>query len=522
MSHLKIIRAGCLLAAACVLLTTGCATHTANAGMAMAKLKAGDTASALKWSEKLKKSSRSGDLGFLESGRIKMLAGDFSGSRADFETAIGQVLEETETGPVIRVGSAGSTIAASTFADDKIRKYELSPYEVIQLLHYQTLNYLFSGDPDGASVEMRRTVFAQDAIAEKYSGEVEDHQSEADETQAKALEAVNAKMETMGPVLERTRSSHENGLAWYFCGLMFEKQGDLSNATLCYRKAWELAPKNPSIVKDFLRLLQTQDRQAFLNLALKNNMDVKSLTRGSTEIVLLYEDALISQRYAEKIPFPIPDFEGTITLVSIDFPFYSDSVYMPSAIAITDNGAELGFAEPAVYLQSLAYRDLKEKIPGVVIRNVTRAVTKIAAQQVANQGSNYTKYGMMAFNAATSLSSTSDTRAWYSIPMATHVYRGSVSAGEHTLQCRNPASGMTVEIQVAVSEGETRVVWIADTGGIAVAATASLSGKGLPPTYQQFNAIFYTNEMPLAADQPATISSEVESVTREKSEETVL
>jgi hypothetical protein len=304
---------------------------------------------------------------------------------------------------------------------------------------------------------------------------------------------------------------------------MFEKQGDLANATLCYRKAWEISPQNPCIVKDFLRLLQTQDRQAFLDLVLQNNMDVKSLTRGSTEIVVLYEDSLISQRHAEKVPVPIPDFQGTITLISIDFPFYNDPAYTPAPLTLMDNGAELGVAEPALYLQSLAYRDLKDKIPGVVVRNVTRAVTKIAAQQVANQGGDSLKYGMMMINAVSSIASTSDTRAWYSIPMETQLYRGSITPGNHTLECISPISGTAMSIPVTMVEGETRVVWIADTGGIAVAATASVSGTGAPPTYRQFNNPFCTNGVPSSVDQQATISSGmVESVTSEGSKETVL
>jgi hypothetical protein len=497
---------GFILLASFALFATGCATHSANAGMAINRLRAGDTSSALSWSEKLKTSLLSKDLGYMESGRIKMLSGDFAGSRADFATAIDRVLEETENGPVLRVSSVGSTVAASTIADDTIRKFELSPYEIIQLLHYQTLNYLFSGDPDGASVEMRRTVFAQDAIAEKYSQEVANQQAGVDDTKAKAMATVDAKMQSMGPALERTRSSHENGMAWYFCGLIFEKQGDAANATLCYRKAWELAPQNSCIVKDFLRLLQTQDRQAFLDLVLQNNMDVKSLTRDSTEIVVLYEDSMISQRYAEKIPLPIPDFRGAITLISIDFPFYSDSAYVPSSLTITENGTEVGVAEPAVYLQSLAYRDLKEKMPGIVVRNVTRAVTKVAAQQVVNnQNDDLMKIGMMAFNAVSSLAATADTRAWYSIPMATQLYRGPISAGTHILTCRGSLSGTTLAIPVTVSAGETRLVWIADTGGIAVVATASLSGKGLPPTFQQFNNPFVTN----GVQRPINISAEM-------------
>ena len=521
---------GVLLLVMWAVLVTGCATHSAGAGTAISSLKAGDTTSALLWSEKLKLSGRSGDLGCVESGRIKMLAGDFSGSLTDFETAIDTVLEETENGPAIKVGSVGSTLLASTFADDTVRKYNLAPYEVIQLLHYQTLNYLFNGDPQGAAVEMRRTVFAQDAIAEQFAGEVEEAQEEAQEeadqaqadTKAKAMAAVNEKMASLGPALVRTRSAHENGLAWYLCGLMFEKLGEPSNATLCYRKAWELSPDSPCVTKDFLRLLQTQDRQAFINLVLKNNMDINELTRGSTEIVVIYEEDLISQRHAEKIPIPIPDFQGAITMVSIDFPSYSDSAYQPSLLTISAEGQQLGVTEPAVYLQSLAYRDLKDKIPGVVLRNVTRAITKVATQQAANQGNAYTKYGMMAFNAASSLAATSDTRAWYSIPMVTQLYRGSISPGTHILECCSPLSGTPLSIPVTITEGETRLVWIADTGGIAVTATASLSGNGTPPTYAQFNNPFNTNGVPDSINQSIVISPDSTSLTSEESKEIAL
>jgi hypothetical protein len=157
----------------------------------------------------------------------------------------------------------------------------------------------------------------------------------------------------------------------------------------------------------------------------------------------------------------------------------------------------------------------------VVVRNVTRAVAKVAAQQAANnQNDDLMRFGMMAINAASSLATTADTRAWYSIPMVTQLYRGPLSAGTHTLHCR--AGGTTLAIPVTVTEGETRLVWIADTGGIAVAATASLSGKGLPPTYQQFNNPFYTNGAPVAVNGSAATTSGVESVTSEGNKVTVL
>ncbi|MDD3276502.1 MAG: hypothetical protein PHP93_05575 [Kiritimatiellales bacterium] len=102
--------AGFILLAVLTVLPTGCATHSAGVGAALSSLKAGDTATALQWAERLKMSALSKNLGQIESGRIKMLAGDFAGSRADFATAIDKILEETENGPAIRVGSIGTTL----------------------------------------------------------------------------------------------------------------------------------------------------------------------------------------------------------------------------------------------------------------------------------------------------------------------------------------------------------------------------------------------------------------------------
>ena len=494
-------RLTCRLVGSCLVaglfFLTGCSTYSQNAGVAMSKLKAGNTAAALKWSEKLENSVFSKNLGQIESGRIKMLAGDFTGSRADFATVINQIIEETETGPVIHLGSVGTALTSATVTDDTLRKYQPAPYEVIQLLYYQTLNYLFCGDPEGAGVEMRRTVFAQDAIAEKRFKEVQKKQQAAEEeaqtkqAQSDALASVESKMATMGPVMERTRSSFENGLAWYFCGVLFEKQGDQANAALCYRKAWELAPDNPFVFTDFMRLLRTQDSQRFAEMAARHPVNEQALRGNRTEIIVLYEESLISQRRAEKVMVPVPDFRGAITYISIDFPLYIDPAYRPRPLTLWEGGAVVGETRPAVYLQSLAYRDLKEKIPGIVFRNVTRALTKVATQQAANnQNDDRLIVGMMIFNAASSIASTSDTRAWYSIPMGTQLYRGAVEPGTHLLHCRAPGSVGELTIPVTVAEGETRLVWIAAPGGIAVAATASLSEKGLPPTFQQFNNTF--------------------------------
>jgi len=459
----------------------GCVSTNIDTTKALDCLRAGDDPGALAWSEKLKHSIYSKDLGLAETGRVRMLSGDFLGSSTNFAVLIDKVIEDTESGPVIKMGSVGANVMAGTVTDDRTRSYQLPAYEFINALQYQLLNHIFLGAPDAAAVEARRAVFAQEQIAEKYGKEVQDIQVQAaDDKHANASQTVDAQMQSMAPVLELSRSSFENGLTWYLCGLLFEQDQDQANASLSYRKAWELMPGNPYIQKDFLRLLRTQDAEAYKGLLAQTGADPDTLKRNATEIILILEEGFISQRQSMKVPLPVP---GVNTVVSVDFPIYRDEPYTPAAIAIHGGGRELGMSALALSVQSLAYRDLKEKIPGIVVRNATRVATRVAMQYGANQAGDLAKYSVMAFNTISAAINKADTRAWYTLPMVAHLYRGGIEPGEHMIELRSQSNGFVARVPVKVAEGETRLVWVADFGGNARAATASLNGKGGPVSY---------------------------------------
>jgi len=466
-----------------LLALTGCVSTNVSVDRALNSMRAGDDPQALLWSEKLKGSFYSQQLGFIETGRVRMLSGDFLGSSTNFAAVIDSVIEKSETGPVVKVGDVGANVMAGTVTDDRTRAYQVPPYEFIQALHYQMLNDLFLGKPDAAMVEARRAVFAQEQIAEKYGKEVEDARTQSQASHADVLGKVDAQMQNMAPVIEMTRSSFENGLAWYLCGVLFEQDNDKANAALAFRKAWELSPGNPYVERDFLRLLRTQDEETFKGLLKQSGVKPDTLVRPSTEIILIAEEGFVSQRHSVKIPLPLP-IPGVNTLTSVDFPVYQDPAYAPMALEIREKDQTLGLSALALSVQSLAYRDLKEKMPGIVVRNVTRVTTRVAAQALANQGGDALKYSVLAFNAISTLINKADTRAWYTLPMAAHLYRGAIAPGEHLLEVRNPSNGFVTRFPVKVTEGETRVIWLADLGGNARVATASLNGKGAPATFQ--------------------------------------
>ena len=466
----------CVAALVGVSFITGCVSPNAAVDRARANLRSENYLAAQAWADDLKTSMFSKELGMLESGRIHMLAGDFEASVADFDRAIETVMAKSETGPVINMGDVAGNVVAGTITDDRTRAYRIPPCEFIQALNYQMWNYIFLGKPDDARVEARRAMFAQDALAEKYGPMVEQGRSSAS-SKADAMGAVDSRMASMGPVLEKTRCSYENGLAWYFCGILFELNGDAANARLSYQKAWELAPGNPYVERDMLRLTRSESPDTFNDLMARSRLPVESLSRSATEIVLVVEEGFVSQRYSVKIPLPLL---GT-TATSVDFPMYNEDYHQPMPLSLSSGSTELGLLTPSLFLQSLAYQDLKEKIPGIVVRNVTRVTARVAAQQVANQaGNGYVQLGVGLFNLASAIINKADTRAWYTLPMVAHVYRGNIAPGDYNLSLVNRANGRTVSFPVTVAQGETRFIWIGDPAGRSRVVSASMNGKGAP------------------------------------------
>lgn len=488
---------GVTLAALAVLLVfTGCVSSNAKVDRALYGLRTGNDAVALAWANEIKGSIYSKDLGSLEAGRVQMLGGDFLGSSTNLSAAIDTVIEQTDDGPRIKLGDVGANIMAGTVTDDRTRPYRLPPYEFIHALEYQMLNRVFLGDLVGATVEARRAVFAQDQIVEQYGADVSTSRDSVPEDQTAGLQKVDEEMATLDAVAELSRSSYENPLTWWLCGVLFEQDKDMANARLAYQKAHDLIPGNPFIQCDWLRALRSQDQVGYRAALAQANINETSLARPQTELILIFEEGFVPQRLSKKIPVPV-----LTAIVSVDFPFYETPAHTPASVAVSDNGNALGASALALNVQSLAYRDLKERMPGIVTRNITRAAVRVAASIAANEAAKHDstgvgsaiQIGVLLSTAIASAINRADTRAWYTLPMVTHIWRGAVDHGERTLELRNPSTGLVTRVPVTVAQGESRLIWMVDTGGNTRAASASLNGRGAPATFGVYNSVLGTH-----------------------------
>jgi len=457
---LAIIAAGLILG--------GCRTSYKEAVAARQDLMFGTGELALTRATEMANSKVNRTLGKFELARIKMLRGDFAGSSAVFGPQLDELFDESDTGPVLKKGVVAGNILAGTLGDDRAIPYELPAFELLFGLQYQALNSLALGKPDHARAYLRRATAVQEQLKEENSEEPNAESPNADAGAAanaqNAATASNQIVARLSPVADEVRASYENALAWYLMGFFLSKDNDPGNAEIAYREAGRICP-------------------AILPLA--------AAPKGAgDDVLVVYEENLVDMREPIKIPLP---FGGTVW--SVDFPVYSAPPYPPSPIAVEVGGAQAAQCVPVVNVQALAYRDLKDRVPGIATRNVTRAAVKIAAQQVANHintgssgGDLALMLGVLAYNAASTAINEADTRAWQSVPEHVHLARLSLPAGAGGVTVRNARTGRACQVAVPPGGG-TKIVWITDVRGFATAGVFSVSANGRPATWERIPSL---------------------------------
>ena len=416
----------------------GCRTYHKAAVASRADFLGGTGLAAEERAESLYKSSKTMKLGAFEKGRMKMLKGDFEGSSKDFAPILEDLFDETAEGPVFRTSSIAGTALAATVGDDFSIPYDPPAFETVMALQYEALNSLCLGKEDNARVYMRRATAIQTQLKDEKAPATEESKDQKNaQSINKATSEINSHLDEVAALVT---SPYENAVAWYLAGFLMECDGDASNAAIAYREAARICPGAARFAS--------------------------APAGDGTDVLVVYEESLIDMMEPIKIPLPLGG-----TLWSVDFPVYKSPARKPSSVAAEVGGALAARLVPAVNVQALAYRSLKDKIPGIVTRNVTRAAVKVAAQQAANHIStgNSTanlliRAAVLAFNATKTITDEADTRAWITIPEHVHFARVRVPKTAGRIVLRNAAGGKTLEVEIPSDAGRKCIVWVSDTG----------------------------------------------------------
>jgi len=348
--------------------------------------------------------------------------------------------------------------------------YDPKPYEITLLSQTLALNHLSQGHWNDAMVEAKKMAQREKVIEQLIETKVAAVSQAQKEQQANPnTHAATSRIEEINgyPVNllddEETRSlknSYQNPAAYYLSGFIHESQGEASLAAPGYRLAIELRPQ--------VNFFKTSIAKLDSNIA---NQGKKSFADTLIIVDTGYMPKISPYRISQSIPI------GTSSkLVTLTFPVIEKSTdrYTPTMVQLGDKSANL---ELVANIDAMARRNLKDEMPGYVLRATTRALVSLAAQYAADQAaqqaanknnrnnqnnngtaaiigaiaSMITGYSLQAINVT-------DVRHWSTLPAQTYMARMGLPIGPVQLKYALPSG--VIQTQTVNLVGGYNVIYI--------------------------------------------------------------
>jgi hypothetical protein len=406
---------------------------------------------------------------YLELGQVQRLQGatQISNSTQNL-LAADQLVEQWEIVTSDKLKRSLTDVSSYILSEGLSSNYDPKPYEVSLLSQTIALNHLSQGRWNDAMVEAKKMAQREKVIEELIQRKVAAvSRVEQQQQNNQNTRGATSRIQDIGgyPINllddEETRSlknSYQNPAAYYLSGFIHESQGEASLAAPGYRLAVELRPS--------VNFFKTSIAKLDSNIA---NQAKK--TFADTLII-------VDTGYMPKIsPYQISqtiNFGGNSKLVTLTFPVIEKSSdrFTPNFVQLGDRAANL---ELVSNIDAMARKNLKDEMPGYVLRASTRALISLAAQFAAdqaaqqaakrnnqnNQNNNVaiigaiagmiTGYGLQAINVT-------DVRHWSTLPAQTYMARMGLPIGPSVLKFTLP-SGVT-QSQTVNLLGGYNVVYI--------------------------------------------------------------
>ncbi len=447
---------------------TACAPVTSHYLVVEQHLASHDARSADAAIEKQEKDYRKEDrlLYQLDRGMTLSLSGQFERSNQLLDRAT-QTAEALYTESITRHGAALLT-------NDYLLPYSGEDYERVMIHMISALNYAQMGQLDEALVECRRVNTALNKI--------HDQQFETD------------------------RGYQEDAFARYLSGALFEAAGEVNDAFLSYRKAYETyqvwvgtygMPIPPMIGADLLRtsaaLHLDEEHKAYKKLFPHTQWTPLKDKKSHGEILLVslhgksprkedaFLDLIINQNLwlsiiqtdvwrAHGATGNLP-FAPIGQLVRVAFPQYVPDKTSVRHLEVTISGSKTPAGKSTLMsdLTAIAVRDLSDRINRIRIKAFARAALKALIVKGATDKAE-AQYGRLGglligtvAEAAAATTEVSDKRSWRTLPDEIHLTRIALPAGTYQLSPMFVGqSGVVIDTlpaqNITIGNGETKVL----------------------------------------------------------------
>lgn len=286
-----------------------------------------------------------------------------------------------------------SAEGATLFTSDTIKNYRAEDFEHLMINTYLAMNFAEQGKMDDALVEARK---------------------------------VNRKLYLM--VTEGKKNYKQNNFARYLSGILYEAEGESSDAYIDYKKAYQNDPSVKMIGSDLFRLAKKQGMmdearkwQSEFELSpetlIKGND--KKENKGSGEIIVLYENGI------SPIKVPHESFNQVPKFVARQNPYLFAEVEIDSE----RRGPPVEFYN----IEATAIENLDEKYAGIIAKKIAGVVAK---EIVGNQIERATDSPLLGFltKIVFYASDQADLRSWSLLPRDLQIGKYLVRSGEHEVK----------------------------------------------------------------------------------------
>lgn len=370
----------------------------------------------------------------MERGRIAQVNSKFEESKQDFQLVIDK-FEQQDLASTIEASDVGAK-SASMLTNDNAIPYSGAGYERIFTHHHQALNYWGLGDVEGASIEFRKVALEQQILLEKYEAEIAEAQQEAEENDFD-VSTVSNEFVGLDTIAGQVKSSFQNAYTFYTSAAFWEAIGELNNALVDYKKAYEINPSVDMIKQDIARVSKRLGTSV-------STKDLNMPAEDEGTVVLLFEDGFVPAKSEMKIS--LPTFDGGI--VSVAFPTYEPELWSRaiSLKVLDDNFTDYGLTHPLADVGVLAVKDLKEQLPAIAVRQALRAFAKYAMQK--QSGEHLGLAGALVANLYNVFSESADRRSWLTLPNSAQGLRINLPKGARELSLSAGVAQTRLQLEI--------------------------------------------------------------------------
>lgn len=367
--------------------------------------------------------------------------------------------ETAKTNPSKLMGTVGAALIS-----ERLKNYEGQDYEKVWLTTRLAMNRVAMGDFENARVDIKRTHEREAIIAEFRSKETVAAEEEAKSKGATAggKELNGYPVETLNdPEVLALKNGYQNALSHYLAGFMYEVLGESGLAAPGYRKAIELKPET-GVLEEGLRGL---DNRTSFTWKRRQRM---------TDVLFVVEAGDAPARKPKAFTIPVPTGRGMVT-ASISYPVIEPSKD-PLLTTLSAAGTDLKL-EKVVDVNVMARRALKDEMPGMVLRGVTRAVAKgVMQNELQKRGG---LVGGLIGAVASAATEVADDRMWRMLPGRVYIARGYLPPGEHVVTVNGRAlpdpvkiDGQYALVPLRLYENTVLMGSVASLGKLAPASAA--------------------------------------------------